>query len=201
MQARELAQAIGLLALLALALSAVPAQMLLRNSRRLHLVMGMLSGMAAATSMAMPALQSVLEPISRVAPVTTAVVMLVFGPVAGLLSAFVVVCVHSLLHPALASTGLVLVLGTTALAYAWHWVRARGYRVAALLAMALTLPLVLELCLQVWDFLPVDEGVRHLPWRFGAGVLLLGGAVELLMRRAQTARALHEAHAALQQRE
>ena len=201
MQSGELALAIGLLALLALALSAVPTQMLLRNSRRLHLSIGMFSGMAAATSMAVPALQSLLGPVNNVAPVTTAVAMLIFGPVAGVLSALVVAGMHTLLHPALAGTGLVLVLATTALAYAWHWVRARGYRVTALFALALTLPLMLELCLQVWGPVPVAEGLRHLPWRFGLGVLLLGGAVELLMGRAQAVKALHEAHAALQQRE
>lgn len=201
MQAPELALAIGLLALLAWVLSAVPAQMLLRNSRRLHLVIGMLSGVAAATSMALPAMHSILGPVSNVAPVTTAVAMLVFGPVAGLLSAAAVALAHSLLHPALAGTGVVVVLATTALAYGWHWVRARGYRTTALLALAVTLPLMLELCLRASGHLPGAETLHQLPWRFGAGVLLLGGAVELIMGRAKTVKALSDAHVALQQRE
>ena len=201
MQAPEMALAIGLVALLALALAAIPTQMLLRNSRRLHLGIGLLSGLAAAANMALPAMQSVLGPVNSVAPVSTAVAMLVFGPLAGLLSALIVACTHSLLHPTLAGSGLLLVLATTALAYSFHRVRANGYRMAALLALALTLPLMLELCLRVYGPVPIAEDLRHWPWHFGVGVLILGGAVELLMGRAQTVKSLQDKHAALQQRE
>ena len=201
MQARDITLAIGLLALLALALAATPMQLLVRNPRRLQVAIGLLSGLAAATNMALPALQSVLGPVHSVAPVTTAVAMLVFGPVAGLLSALFVVCAHSLLHPALAGTGLVLMLATTALAYAGHQVRARGYPTAALVALTLTLPLVLELCLQLFGTVPVAEGLRQVPWHFGAGVLILGGTVELLMGRAQTVKTLQDRNDILQQQE
>ena len=203
MQASELALALAvtLLAVLALAFSAVPIQVLLRNSRSLRVGVGMFCGMEAATHMALPAMQTVLLAVSGVAPVSTAVAMLVFGPVAGLLSALIVVCVHSLLHPDMAGAGLILMLATTALAYGWHAVRARGHKIGALVALAVTLPLLLELCVQLWGPVPVAEGLRHLPWNLGAGVLILGGAVELLMGRAHTIQLLNDRHAALQQRE
>ena len=138
MQASELALALAvtLLAVLALAFSAVPIQVLLRNSRSLRVGVGMFCGMEAATHMALPAMQTVLLAVSGVAPVSTAVAMLVFGPVAGLLSALIVVCVHSLLHPDMAGAGLTLMLATTALAYGWHAVRARGPKIGGLVALA-----------------------------------------------------------------
>jgi len=201
MDPREAAIALGLLAMLVLAVSAVPPRWLVRNALRLRWGLGLCSGLAAATNMALPAMQSVLEPISGIAPVSTAVGMLVFGPAAGLVSAAVVVLAYSVLQTPLAGTGLLAMLATSALAWAAHLLRARGHLLAALLTLALALPLVLKLCMQLGGSLAFSEQLHYLPWRFGLGVLVLGGAIEVLLHRARTIEALHDTHAALRQRE
>lgn len=201
MPMRELVLGVGLLALLALALAAVPLQTLQRKPLRLRWALGACSGLAAAANMALPALQATLGQVGGLAPVSTAVAMLAFGPVAGLCSAAIVAAAYSLLHPALAGSGLLAMLATAALAWGCHLLRAQGYRMAALLVLALTLPLVLELCLQWSGQLQNAHTLRSLPWRFGLGVFLLGSAVEVLLQRAQTMQALQDAHAVADQRQ
>ncbi|MDD2846015.1 MAG: EAL domain-containing protein [Rhodoferax sp.] len=198
--ARDFTLALGLLALLSLALAAVPAQILLRNSVRLRLVLGLLCGLAAAANMVLPALHNLMGPVTT-PPVSSAIAMLVFGPVAGLVSAATVVVLHILLHPSIWLLSAVTMAATASLAYGWHCVRARTHVLAALIGLALSLPLVLYLCLQLWGHAPDSDWASTVPWRFGVAVLLLGGGAELVMGRARSIQALEQAHGALQRRE
>lgn len=203
---REIALALGLLALLALALSAVPPHTLQRNSVRLRITIGVLSGLAAVLNMVLPALHNLVAPFSA-PPVSSAIAMLVFGPVAGLVSATLVVLGHTVLHPEAWALGTSTLAATAALAYGWHMLRARGNVHLALLGLALTLPLAMYACLRLWEpasavpLVLATEGLHPLPWRFGIALLLLGFGVELVLGRAHAAQALHLAHQALQRRE
>ena len=201
---RDLVLAAGLLALLALAMAIVPTQILLRNSVRFRLLIGVLAGLAAGATMALPALQNIMVPFDA-PPVGTAIAMLVFGPVAGLVSAATVMLFHFTLHPTEHNAlGLVCMLSTVLLGYGWHRLRQRNpatYVVPALIGLTLTLPLVLHLCLQLWDTQPATEWLNPLTWRFGLGALLLGGGIELVLSRARSIQALEQAHAQLQRRE
>ena len=59
---RDLFLAAGLLALLALATATIPSHILLRNSWRFRVAVGLTAGLAAGANMALPALQQVMVP-------------------------------------------------------------------------------------------------------------------------------------------
>ena len=86
---RDLVLAAGMLALLALVMAMVPIAVLLRNSLRFRVAIGLVAGLAASANMALPALQSMMAPFDA-PPVGSAIAMLIFGPVAGLVSAFTI---------------------------------------------------------------------------------------------------------------
>ena len=123
---RDLFLAAGLLALLALATATIPSHILLRNSWRFRVAVGLTAGLAAGANMALPALQQVMVPFNA-PPLSTAIAMLIFGPVAGLTSAATVALFHLALHPSTHDAlGLACMLATAGLAYGWHQVRQRS---------------------------------------------------------------------------
>ena len=198
---RDLFLAAGLLALLALLMAAIPSHILLRNSRRFRLMVGLAAGLAAGANMALPALQNIMAPFSA-PPVGSAIAMLVFGPVAGLVSAATVLLFHWLLHPpAHDALALASLLATVGLAYGWHQVRQRGQVMLALAGLSITLPLALHLCLQWWGSAAATDWLSPVTWRFGLGTLLLGSGMELVLARVRSVQALEQAHARLQRRE
>ena len=95
---RDLVLAAGLLALLALAMATIPISVLLRNSLRFRLAIGAVAGLLAGINMALPALHNMMMPFEA-PPVSSAIAMLIFGPVAGLVSAGTVLLFHFALHP------------------------------------------------------------------------------------------------------
>ena len=191
---RDFILAVGLLALLSLAFATVPARIILRNSVRMRIAMGLVCGLLATANMALPALQNLLSPVST-PPVSSAIAMLFFGPLAGLVSAVTVVLIHTLLHPGNWVLGSITMAATAALAYGWHRVRTRASVPAALIGLALSLPLVLYACLQL------GGDASAVPWHFGLAVFLLGGGIELVLARARSVQALEQAHETLQRRE
>ena len=197
---RDLVLAAGLLALLALAMATIPISVLLRNSLRFRLAIGAVAGLLAGINMALPALHNMMMPFEA-PPVSSAIAMLIFGPVAGLVSAGTVLLFHFALHPpghdALAISCMV---ATAGLAYGWRQLRQRQV-LLALIGLALTLPLALHACLQLWGGAAAGDWLNLLTWRFGVGTLLLGGGIELVQSRARAAHALQQAHGALQRRE
>ncbi|WP_027996316.1 EAL domain-containing protein [Simplicispira psychrophila] len=197
---RDLVLVLGLLALLILAMATIPVHTILRNSLRLRVAIGLAAGLSATANMALPALQNMLGAI-HTPPVSSAIAMLVFGPVAGLVSAATVLLFHFMLHPAGEILGIACMVTTSALAYGWHRIRSRSHPLVALAALSLTLPLVLHLCLQWWGSTPASDWLSPLTWRFGMGALLLGGGIELVMARARSVQALEQAHETLQRRE
>ena len=199
---RDLVLAAGMLALLALVMAMVPIAVLLRNSLRFRVAVGLVAGLAASANMALPALQSMMAPFDA-PPVGSAIAMLIFGPVAGLVSAFTIALFYFLLHSSAYydALGLFCLVATSALAYGWHLVRQRRQGLLALVGLALTLPLVLHICLQLWGNAAAGDWLNPLTWRFGLGALLLGGGIELVQGRARALRALQQAHEALQRRE
>ncbi len=200
---RDLFLAAGLLALLALATATIPSHILLRNSWRFRVAVGLTAGLAAGANMALPALQQVMVPFNA-PPLSTAIAMLIFGPVAGLTSAATVALFHLALHPSTHDAlGLACMLATAGLAYGWHQVRQRSRlnAIVALVGLSLTLPLLLHLCLQLWNNAAATDWLNPLTWRFGLGTLLLGGGLELVLSRARSVQALEQAHERLQRRE
>ena len=77
----------------------------------------------------------------------------------------------------------------------------RRHPLLALIGLALTLPLTLHVCLQLWGGPAATDWLTPLTWRFGVGTLLLGGGIALVHGRAHTANALQQAHETLQRRE
>ncbi len=196
-----MALAIGLLALLALALSALPVPALLHASFRTRLAIGVATGLVSTANMALPALHGVMAPVTA-PPVGTAIAMLVFGPVAGLASAATVLLFHSALYPAAWMTGLAVLACTALVAFGSHRLRRRQPPLLALGVLAAALPLALHAGVQIGAGATAVAGalswLGDVPWRFGVAVLVLGSGVELVFSRARAVQALQRAHHALQ---
>ncbi|NMM79414.1 GGDEF domain-containing protein [Acidovorax sp. SRB_14] len=202
--ALSVALAIGLLALLALALSALPVPALLHASVRTRLAIGLTTGLVTTANMVLPALHGVMGPVTA-PPVGSAIAMLVFGPVAGLASAATVLLFHCALYPATWTTGFAILATTALVAFGSHRLRARHGPLLALGALAAALPLALQAGIEIGAGTTTMAGalswLEGVPWRFAAAVLVLGGGVELVLSRAQTVQALQRAHHALQRSE
>ena len=191
---------LAVLSLVVLLVTTLPYKMLLRQDWRLNTAMGALSGMTGSLNMALPSLQGLLEP-SGISTAGTAVVMLVFGPLAGLVSAFIVAAAYTTLHPGAWGPGLACLGATVALAYGWHVIRRFTDPVKALVGLCLSLPLVLLLVWSQWGNPSQGMGAVELPWHLGLGVFVLGITLHLVMVRDQAVQDLQEALAALQLRE
>ena len=190
---------LALLGLVGLVAAALPSKILLRKDWRLHACLGVLAGLIGAANMALPAVHALLAPIG-VAPTSTAVVALVFGPVAGLVSAFVVACMHIASHPTGWGLGMGALGGTLVLAHAWHALQRFAGSIPALAGLSLSLPLLLVLLPAARQGLhPLDWSA--LPWHVGLGVFVLGIAMHLVLGHARAVQALKGALGTLQQRE
>ncbi len=192
--------ATGLLAILGLVAAALPPQTLLRQDWRLHAALGALSGLIGAANMALPAPQALLAPLG-IAPTSTAVLALVFGPLAGLVSALVVACTHIALHPGAWGLGVSALGATAALAWAWRALQRLLGPTLALLGLSLSLPVLLLACLYAANQGQYPMDWHALPWQFGLGVFVLGMAMQLVVGRAKAVLALQNALGMLQQRE
>ena len=95
--APDVALLTGVLALVALVAAKLPFKVLLRRDWRLDVALGTLAGTLRGINMALPSLQGLLEP-AGIATAGTAVAMLVFGPVAGLVSMAIVAVVYAMVH-------------------------------------------------------------------------------------------------------
>ena len=198
---RDLTLATGVLALFALALAALPYRVLLRRDWRLQVALGVMSGVTGTINIALPLLEG-LQASNSISPTSTAVTLLVFGPVAGLTSAFVLAFAHLFLQPGAWGPGLACITATAALSYGWHVLRRFGSPLATLAGLSLSLPAVLLLVLRQWDRpAPDTTWLSALPWHFGVSVLLLGSALDLVVGRARAMRALQEALGTLSQRD
>ena len=198
---RDLTLATGVLALLALTLAALPSRVLLRQDWRLQVALGVLSGLAGAINIALPMLDGLRVPLS-ISPTSTAVAMLVLGPVAGLASAFTMAVSHLVVQPGAWGLGMACLAATVALSYGWHVLRRFAGSVASLVGLSLSLPAVLLLVWRQWGVPGLDSTLLATPpWHFGVSVLLLGIALDLVLARARGTRALQGALEALRQRD
>ncbi len=188
---------LALVSLVALVAVKLPFKVLLHRDWRVDAALGALAGALGSTNMALPSLQGLLEP-AGIATAGTAVAMLWFGPVTGLVSMAIVAMVYALVHTGALGPGLACLGAATVLAYGWHVARRFADPVLVLCGLCLSLPLVLFV---VGGQALQGTGLAALPWHVGLGAFVLGITLHLVTDRDRAVQTLQDHLDALQHRE
>ena len=188
---------LALVSLVALVAVKLPFKVLLHRDWRVDAALGALAGALGSTNMALPSLQGLLEP-AGIATAGTAVAMLWFGPVTGLVSMAIVAVAYALVHTGALGPGLACLGAATVLAYGWHVARRFADPVLVLCGLCLSLPLVLFV---VGGQALQGTGLAALPWHVGLGAFVLGITLHLVTDRDRAVQTLQDHLDALQQRE
>ena len=192
-----LTSVLALVSLVALVAAKAPVQVLLRRTWCVDVALGTLAGVLGSINMALPSLQGLLEP-AGIATAGTAVVMLSFGPVAGLVSMAIVAVVYAMVHPGALGTGLACLGAAALLSYGWHRARRVADPVLVLCGLCLSLPLLL---FAVSALASHGMGMTGLPWHVGLGTFVLGITLHLVLDRDRAAQTLQVHLDSLRQRE
>ena len=193
----------GLLILvITLILSRLQFAELLQPSPRTQVLLGLASGLVTLLGLLVLGHSAPVAGV-YVYPVSMAFMALYVGPVAMATLAGTAFLGVAWSAPSAWPAAIAVLAAMALLGLLWR-PASRQHPWMALASLAVILPPVIALCLQVTGAGPSPETLRawllNVPWHHGSGMLLLGAARQLLAARAQSALALNVAHHDLQER-
>ena len=198
--------AVGLLAVIILALAYLQPAQVLRPSRQTQVAIGLVGGVVSVLILFVLRLSS---PELRLVtyPTVTAFMALCLGPLSALVTATVTLFATPLTDQGAWLGGGTILASAGVLGALWRGAESRQTLKAGwgVIGLALTLPPVVALCMTATYTSPVSaslgEWLAQIPWFHGVGVVALGVGRQLLASKAQSMLAVNIFHEKIKDRE